>query len=805
MAHYCRLYAGVLALSYLACAQYHANAVPMRGAPASPPAADFYVAENGNDAWSGTLPSPNANSTDGPFASVARAQTAVQGLVRNAGGRTSPVMVLLRGGTYYQQSLTFTAADSGTAALRVIWQNYPKEAPVLSGGIAVSGWSSLGSGRYQAALPTTTRYFENLFYNGKRRLRPRSGGYLGTYLRIAAPIYVSGSAPPAPPPETNCSLYVQGKGWQCYDRFQANCSDVSTSWQNLYPPYPAGDIELVDFEWWTVSRLRVQSVDPSCVVRLTGPTLTDTHANTHGFIANHRYILENVKDVLTEPGQWFLDRSAIPWTLTYIANSGENPVNATIVVPQSSQVLAATDLQYVTFKGLLFKHDNYTVPDAGYPSRQQDPDITASAGCYNCQYVTFDGVTIAETSGTGIEFVTTNSGATTAYNSFINGAFYDIGATAIRVGKPPATSDTDANVPQFTDIENNLIEGYSRVFPSGVGIVQGSGHDNLYTHNDIYDGYHSGIEICQPSACAPGAKNSLGSFNNVVSFNHVFNIFEGVTDDGGAVYISTGGPSYTPAGNRVLNNRIHDLSDASKVDSDGYGGHGIYLDSYTGLVDVENNLIYRVSGSAIKITSGPALMNQANTLKNNILAYPRQGAIANSNPYSTTTCPATVPTIFNATNNLVYFDRTASSRFYVQQGCDYACGSPITAMHNWQSNLYWRTDAAFESDTNAFHVQSSPGRSALCTMSTGAWTFYTFAQWQGLGEDAGSIANRDPGFAAPVYPKDDYSLPLGSPGAGFVVFDPKLPGRSKPLIKPANPQDVAASFPTANYDPGTDY
>jgi hypothetical protein len=41
------------------------------------PAADFYVATRGRDTWSGRLAVPNAGRTDGPFASVARAQQAV--------------------------------------------------------------------------------------------------------------------------------------------------------------------------------------------------------------------------------------------------------------------------------------------------------------------------------------------------------------------------------------------------------------------------------------------------------------------------------------------------------------------------------------------------------------------------------------------------------------------------------------------------------------------------------------------------------------------------------------------------------
>jgi Right handed beta helix region len=288
---------------------------------------------------------------------------------------------------------------------------------------------------------------------------------------------------------------------------------------------------------------------------------------------------------------------------------------------------------------------------------------------------------------------------------------------------------------------------------------------------------------------------------------HIYNIFEGVTADGGAIYFSTGGTTYTPGGNQILNNKIHDLSDDSVMDSDGYGGSGIYLDSYTGLLNIQNNLIYRTSGDGVKITKGPQLAGQANTVKNNIVAYSRLGGILNNTPYVGTTCPVTVPTIFNATANLFYFDRqsTSTPAYFLQQGCDYTCGASITTLHNWQNNLYWRIGGTFEDDTKAFHTQSKPGTSALCTLGTNTWTFYTFSAWQGLGEDLSSSTNINPGFNAPAYPTDDYSLPKGSPNSFFTVFDPTQAGRSNPVIKSTNPLDILPTFPTSTYNPATDY
>jgi hypothetical protein len=168
--------------------------------------------------------------------------------------------------------------------------------------------------------------------------------------------------------------------------------------------------------------------------------------------------------------------------------------------------------------------------------------------------------------------------------------------------------------------------------------------------------------------------------------------------------------------------------------------------------------------------------------------------------------PAVVPQNAVIEDNLMYFDRSFSSSpsFMVQGGCLYAGGVAYPQFQQWTSNMYWRTDFGFASDAKAFAVQSNPGNGgdAPCTGNTNKWTFYTFAQWQSqVGEDAHSLV-QNPGFKNPAYPNDDYSLPNGSPGAGFVVFDPSQAGRSNPVI---NPPAVPATFPTMNYDPASDY
>src|ERR1051326_3150670 len=143
---------------------------------AQTPAADLYVSPNGNDSWSGTLPTANGALTDGPFASVPRAQAALWDIRKSNPER--PYTVMLRGGNYYLPlsptspgTLTFSAFDSGTTRNRITWQNYPGETPVISGGVPIgkSGlgltWKHLSGDVWQVQLPGKVQPFEYLFYN----------------------------------------------------------------------------------------------------------------------------------------------------------------------------------------------------------------------------------------------------------------------------------------------------------------------------------------------------------------------------------------------------------------------------------------------------------------------------------------------------------------------------------------------------------------------------------------------------------------------------------------------------------------
>ena len=727
----------------------------------------YYVSTTGNDSNPGTLLKP--------LATVAGVESKLAATyLSHCAAQTAPILVQFRGGTWYNQQISLTQSGCSSKA-PVVFENYPGEVPVFSAGTRITNWIYKGGSLWEATLPASTVNFEALFYNGQRRMRPRLGsaiaGTLGQYYYIAGP--------------------VAGHD----DRFYYKPGDpISTLWSNYSPsagnlcgqkPGPSalqGEIQVVDFELWDVSRQRISCIDSrNHIIYLTGST---TSGYAHGYIANHRYLIENVKNDLTVAGQWYLDRAvAGAWVLQYLANPGEDPNADTVVVPQQSQILTAKNLQYRDFFGLTFADDNYVIPATGYAGSQAEVLVPPAVECMDCSNLTFDSDIVTNTTGYGLGLLTDDQG-TSANNLIQNNAFYDIGGGGITLGKVASATDTDSNVPQFGTVQNNIVEGYGRVFAGAAGVALLIGHDMTFTHNDVTDGYSHGIMVCFPDAtlrCA-GLSNSNGSFNVTTSYNRAWNLGQGILNDFGGVYYAT----YNATGEVIIGNKVHDFSDASAIgDADGYGANGIYLDR-GGPIGVSNNLVYR-TGKAINITEGPAKLGQTIAISNNILAYNRESVI------SVYQCPKPGYSQFSFDTNIVYQDRTGNSvpSWALQAGLSYL-GNPVGTVQSFASNDYWNTSENFAA-TDEFTAQNSS-----CVKGVD----YTLAGWQALGEDRGSLS-QNPAFMDPSYPADDYAFIGGPPPIGFVPFNTSgicstCAGRDNPVL---NPPAVPESFPTSPFPP----
>jgi hypothetical protein len=735
----------------------------------------YYVSPTGSDSNSGSLTAP--------LATIQKAESLVIAnyLGTHCASQTAPIVVQFRAGRWDNLALTMTSTDSGcSSTVPVVFENYPGETPIFSGGVQVLNWINTTGSTWQTTLPSNTVNFEALYYNGVRRLRPRLGstasaGPVGSTYRVSA--NVAGA----------------------YDRFYYSPLDpITDTWRNYAPstgnpcgqlPGPTnlqGDIQVGIFEQWELSWERISCIDPvNHLVYLTGSTSSGA---SHGYIPTHRYVVENIKDALTLPGQWFLDRSVTgKWVLSYIANPGENPNTDTVMIPQQRQLLSATGLNYRTFNGITFSYDDYVVGPKGYAGAQADQAIPAAVQCLDCSNITFDSDTFTGIEGYGLGFPTDNKGTSSA-DVIQNNAFFDVGAGGLLTGRVPSGQETDANVFQFATIQNNLVQGYGRKFPGAAGIVNLLGHDVSTAHNDVTDGYNQGIMICFPNfsfSCA-GETNSNGGFNQTVTYNHIWNLGQGILNDFGGIYFAT----YNATGDTADSNKIHDISDASSQDSDGYGGNAIYVDR-GGPIQIDNNLLYRTV-NALNITMGPPSIGQIITAGNNIFAYSRQTAV------NTFSCAKADYSQFSLSNNIFLEDRTSTSipTFRLQMGATYL-GAPVGSAQDFASNDYWNTSETFSTDPTAFNSQTS-----VCQTKT----YFTFPAWQSLGEDAGSLSV-DPGFVAPVYPSDNFNFVSGPPSIGFIPFStsgtcPTCPGRTDPLITPG---PIPAGFPTAPFNPATDY
>jgi hypothetical protein len=427
--------------------------------------------------------------------------------------------------------------------------------------------------------------------------------------------------------------------------------------------------------------------------------------------------------------------------------------------------------------------------------------------------VIFDGITVRRTSSTGILIgsASNNSGEPSKNDVIRNSFFYDVGSCGIRIGKGATRFDKYENVPHQITVENNLIQGFARVFANGEGIALSSGRDVQFLHNDINDGYHTGLAVCF-FGCVGGKHDANGS-NIVSAYNHIWDSMQGITSDGGTLYYNVGDAGGSGTGNKILNNLVHDTTSAEIIDGfpDGYGGRGIYLDNQTAGVLVENNVVYNMSQDVLWMSRGPAPGQPAHTFNNNIAAFGRRALFHGIEWPAGCVQPALRA---NITNNIFYFDRDSSLGFDPIHGCSYSCGLEYHKFLNFQGNLYWRTDGKFASDPKAFHiVTKAPEGGRSCSGRPSDWTYLTFSQWQGknkpvpwgppggMGLDTTGTVTTNPGFGDTGKPAD--FLLSKSPIAGFDHNKTNDTIRNAGRRKPAfTPPAVPHTFPTFSYRRG---
>ena len=327
-------------------------------APALAAPVTLYVSPQGRDTWSGRLDAPNAARSDGPLATIRAARNQVRKLRQS--GQSDPVTVTLRGGTYAMaEPLVLEPPDSG-----VTYAAYRDERPVLSGGLAVTGWRPGANGVWEAEAPRDGRGqvigFNQLWVNGQRRTLARTPNYAppGPETPLGSTegyFTVVRKAPPLRDPVTG----------QETDRERTAFGYQPGSikaWPNL------DEVHVVLYHSWETSRHRIAAVDETNqVVTFTGPACWSIFY----FGRPQRYYVENAPDALDALGEWYLDKPA--GVVRYIPLPGEDLTKAEVIVPRLTRLLqmrgepnAGLWVENVTFRGLSFQYEDWVLEPQGH-------------------------------------------------------------------------------------------------------------------------------------------------------------------------------------------------------------------------------------------------------------------------------------------------------------------------------------------------------------------------------------------------------------------------------------------------------
>jgi hypothetical protein len=299
--------------------------------------ATFFVAVNGDDHWSGKMPEPKADRTDGPFATLARVRDAVRERKAREGLK-GPITVVVREGTYFlDHTFVLSRDDSGSRECPVTYAAYPGEQPILSGGKRVTGWKPYRDKILRCELPGAKGgkwTFRQLFFNGKRQTRAR-----WPKLNPADPLYSGWALIEGPAREGSTDAFIYKPGTFRHD------------W--------AKPTEVEVIYWASIGGWR--SMVPIKTIEQHSRIITLAHSGWQfdvpgwympvPFTPDNRFYMENALEELTEPGEWCFDSeegSLYFWPPTGSVEGQE------VIVPALDGLVELLGVSWVTISGFTF-------------------------------------------------------------------------------------------------------------------------------------------------------------------------------------------------------------------------------------------------------------------------------------------------------------------------------------------------------------------------------------------------------------------------------------------------------------------
>lgn len=555
---------------------------------------DFHVRISGND-----------RAAKGPWKTLEGARDGLRKL-RSEGNLAGAATVFIHAGRYpLRGAVEFGPEDSHTIYKAAAGNGQV----VFDGGEELAGWREEnvnGRRAWVLELPEVAagrRFFRSLFVNGQRRPRARLPKFSPDAAGVQNVFRIGKLRHP------------ERRGLFDGDHaFFAKPGDLKP-WDSL------PDSEVVVLHYWIETRLGTPRFDAEKgLVECDRRSVFNLYESFNPKLA--RYYIDNLKEALTEPGEWYLDRRN--GLLTYLPLRGEQLGRTRVVAPVATAFLRANGNAFnhdtitpdpfggrpvdgLRFEGLTFRHADWFHPQADAISHnrlriEDRPLGSASQGASNvpaaiefrwARGCSLDRCTVENIGFTAVEF-----GPGCRDGSMTRCTIREVGAGGIRVDG----SEIDGPCADRTGhirIEDNSITDIGRVFHQGIGVLLMRAFNCRVAHNEIARTCYTGVSC----GWSWGFRETI-SRDNAIENNLIHNIGRGVLSDMGAIYLLSVQP-----GTVVRGNHIH------SVESADYGGWGIYPDEGASHILIENNLVHHTQGSPLRIHFGRELV-----VRNNVFA-----------------------------------------------------------------------------------------------------------------------------------------------------------------------------------------
>jgi hypothetical protein len=539
---------------------------------------NLYVALDGCDT--------NSGQETAPFATLERAKAAVREMKNRVAG---PITVYVREGTYYLESpLTFHPEDSGSAEEKIIYQAYPGEHPVLSGGQIIKGaWQPYENGIMMCRLadnPKELHPFTQLFVNGKRQIRARfpNQGFINPAIaKLDWPHELIKYDPTtftarkwAKPEEA--VVHIFGKNY--WGNLQWNIKAIDQKTQTIY--FGKGGFQINDL---------MQGSDGT------------------GIDERSQYYIENVFEELDSPGEWYLDRDKA--ILYWMPPVGTDVNQALVEAPMFKQVIEFKGTQenpvhHITLSDFRIAHTTSTFLEVYEAPSLGDWAIHRAGAVYfeGAEHCVVEHCFMDAVGGNAVFFNQYNR-----WNLVYGNRISEAGESAVcLVGSKEHTLGSNYAYPANNEISNNLIHDIGVFGKQTAGVFVSVSKDNTINHNHIH--HVPRAAICLNDGTWGGHIIEFNDIHDTVLETGDHGPFNSWGRDRFWCLNQSHGPDSHGAGNVKLdaqkpviirNNRFVD-----------YKGWGIDLDDGSSNFHIYNNLCI---GICIKLREG-----DFRTIENNI-------------------------------------------------------------------------------------------------------------------------------------------------------------------------------------------